>query len=55
MTQGLILLGFLGILVALFAVRMRRRLGLGSTARTYLMVITGFVLLGLTLWAASRP
>jgi hypothetical protein len=55
MTDGLILLGFLGVLVALFTVRMRRRLGLGSTTRTWFMVITGFVLIGLTLWAASHP
>ncbi len=55
MTDGLILVGFLAVLAALFTVRMRRRLGLGSTARTWLMVITGFVLITLTLWAASHP
>jgi hypothetical protein len=55
MAEGLILLGFLAILVALFAVRMRRRLGLVSTARTWLTVITGFGLIVLTLWAASHP
>jgi hypothetical protein len=55
MTDGLILLGFLGVLAALFTVRVRRRMGLASTARTWLMVITGFVLIGLTLWAASHP
>ncbi len=55
MAEGLILLGFLAILVALFAVRMRRRLGLTSTARTWLTVMTGFGLIVLTLWAASHP
>ncbi len=54
MAEGLILLGFLAILVAWFAVRARRRLGLASTGRTWLMVITGCVLAGLALWAASR-
>jgi hypothetical protein len=54
MTQGLILLGFLGVLVALFTVRVRRRMGLTSTTKTWLTVIIGFVLIGLTLWAASH-
>jgi hypothetical protein len=55
MVDGLILLGFLGVLVALFTVRMRQRMGLASTPRTWSMVITGVVLVGLMLWAASRP
>jgi hypothetical protein len=54
MTQGLILLGFLGVLVALLTVRVRRRMGLTSTTKTWLTVIIGFVLVGLTLWAASH-
>ena len=54
MTDGLILLGFLGVLVALFTVRMRRRMGLTSTAKTWVTVITGCVILGLALWAASH-
>jgi hypothetical protein len=53
MAQGLILLVFIGILVAVFTVRMRRRMGLGSTSKTWLMIITWAVLLGLVLWAAS--
>jgi hypothetical protein len=53
MVDGLILLAFLGILIALFAVRVRRRMGIASTSRTWLMIITWAVLLGLTLWASS--
>ena len=53
MTQGLILLGFLGVLAALFTVRMRRRMGLGSNTKTWVTVIVGCVILGLALWAAG--
>jgi len=56
MTQGLILLGFLGVLVALFTVRMRRRMGLSSTTGTWVTVIVGCIVVGLALWAsASHP
>jgi hypothetical protein len=56
MTQGLILLGFLGVLVALLTVRVRRRMGLSSTTGTWVTVIVGCVVLGLALWAsASHP
>jgi hypothetical protein len=51
--QGLILLGFLAVLAALFAVRMRRRIGLASTGRHWILIITGFVIIVLALWAAS--
>lgn len=53
MTGGLILLAFLGVLVAFFAVRARRRLGIASTGRTWLIIITGVILAGLVLWAWS--
>jgi hypothetical protein len=53
MTDGLILLGFLGVLAALFIVRMRRRMGVGSTTKTWVTVIVGCVILGLALWAAG--
>jgi hypothetical protein len=53
MTQGLILLGFLGILAALFTVRVRRRMGLGSTTGTWVTVIVGCIVAGLALWAAA--
>jgi len=54
MIDGLILLGFLGVIVAFFVVRARRKMGLGSTVQTWTTVIIGFVLIGLTLWAASH-
>ena len=53
MTDGLILLGFLGVLAALFTVRIRRRMGVGSTTKTWVFVIVGCVILGLVLWAAG--
>jgi len=53
MADGLILLAFIGVLAALFTVRVRRRMGIASTARTWYMIITGVVLVGLVLWAAS--
>jgi hypothetical protein len=52
--SGVILLGFLAVLAALAVVRTRRRLGLVSTGRTVLAVITGFVILVLALWATAR-
>jgi multisubunit Na+/H+ antiporter MnhE subunit len=53
MADGLILLVFLGILVAFFTVRVRRRMGIASNSRTWLMIITWAVILGLALWAAN--
>lgn len=54
MTSGLILLGFLALLVAFGVARFRRRLGMGVTGRTYVTVIVGFVLAVLVLWAAAH-
>ena len=54
MTTGLILLGFLAILVALLLTRMRRRRGLGTTGRTWAVIITVFVIVVLGLWATSQ-
>jgi hypothetical protein len=53
MADGLILLVFLGILVAVFTVRMRRRMSIASNSKTWLMIITWAVILGLVLWAAN--
>ena len=53
MADGLILLVFLGILIAVLAVRMRRRMGIASNSKTWLMIITWAVILGLVLWAAN--
>jgi len=55
MTDGLILLAFLAVLAAVFTFRVRRRLGLASTSRTWLMVIVWAFILGLVLWVASWP
>jgi hypothetical protein len=54
MTTGLILLAFLGILVAFFLTRMRRRLGLGVTGRTWIVIIAVFAAAVLGLWANSQ-
>ena len=53
MANGLILLVFLGILIAVLAVRMRWRMGIASNSKTWLMIITWAVILGLVLWAAN--
>jgi hypothetical protein len=53
MVDGLILLAFLGILIAFFVVRVRRRMGIGATAKTWLMIVTWAIALGLVLWASS--
>ena len=54
MAEGLILLGFLALLVAVFVVRTRRRLGLPSTGKTWAVIIAVFVIFVLGLWASSR-
>jgi hypothetical protein len=54
MTTGLILLAFLGVLVAFFLTRMRRRLGLGVTGRTWIVIIAVFAVAVLALWANSQ-
>jgi hypothetical protein len=54
MIDGLILLVFLGALGALLLVRARRRLGLASSGRLWLLVIVWAVILGLVLWAAAQ-
>lgn len=54
MTTGLILLAFLAILVAFFITRMRRRLGLGVTGRTWAVIIAVFAIIVLGLWASSQ-
>ncbi len=53
MAEGLILLAFLGALTALFTVRVRRRMGVASSSRTWLIVITAVILAGLLLWASA--
>jgi len=53
-TDGLILLGLLAILFAIFVARGRRRLGLGVTGRTFAAAIAGFAIVVLILWATQR-
>jgi hypothetical protein len=55
MTDGLILLAFLAVIAAALTVRFRRRLGIASTGRTWLVVIAWAFVLGLVLWVASWP
>jgi hypothetical protein len=52
--EGLILLGFLAVLVAIFTVRTRRRLGLTSTGKTWAVVIAVFFIFVLGMWASTR-
>ena len=54
MDPGLILLGFLALLVAFGWSRLRRRLGMGTTGgRTWLIVMGVFIAGVLALWAYS--
>ena len=53
MATGLILLAFLGALVAFLTVRVRRRMGMGSTGKTWVTIITAVIIGGLLLWAAG--
>ncbi|HEY4853905.1 MAG TPA: hypothetical protein VII22_24225 [Streptosporangiaceae bacterium] len=53
MAAGVILLVFLGVLVAFGWTRVRRRLGLSVTGRHFVLVIVGFCLIVLAMWAAS--
>ena len=54
MADGLILLAFLGVLAAFFSVRVRRKMGIASDAKTWTAIIVGVILVGLTVWAASQ-
>ena len=53
MATGLILLAFLGALIAFFTVRVRRRMGVGSTGKTWVTIITAAIIIGLLLWASG--
>jgi hypothetical protein len=52
-TQGLILLAFIAGLIALFATRARRRLGLSSSGKTWLIVMVVVIVIVLALWNGS--
>jgi hypothetical protein len=51
--QGLILLAFIAGLIALFTTRMRRRLGMPSNGKTWLIVMLIVVVIVLALWNGS--
>jgi hypothetical protein len=53
MVAGAILLVFLAVLVAFGFTRARRRLGLGVTGHHFVVVIVGFCLIVLAMWAAA--
>jgi hypothetical protein len=52
-TDGLILLGFLAVLFAVFVGRGRRRIGMPMNSRVLRTLITGFVIVVLVLWVAN--
>jgi lipopolysaccharide export LptBFGC system permease protein LptF len=54
MTTGLILLAFLGLIVAFFVTRARRRLGLKVTGGTWAVIVAVFAIVVLALWASSQ-
>jgi hypothetical protein len=53
-TDGLIVLGLLAVLFAIFGGRIRRRAGMPVNSRIYIAMITGFVIVVLVLWAAKH-
>jgi hypothetical protein len=53
MTAGVILLVFIGLLLAFFFTRFRRRMGLSVTGRMWSVIVAAVVLIGLFLWASS--
>lgn len=53
MNQGIILLLVLAAIVAYVVARTRRRMGLLVTGKTWIMVMTGFVIVVLALWAGT--
>jgi hypothetical protein len=53
MSQGIVLLLVLAAIVAYVVARTRRRMGLLVTGRTWIAVMTGFVVVVLALWAAT--
>jgi hypothetical protein len=50
---GLILLGFIGIIVVVITHKVRRRLGQGTAPKTWLAILAVFAVLMLSLWAAN--
>jgi fumarate reductase subunit D len=53
MSQGIILLVVLAAIVAYVVTRTRRRMGLLVTAKTWVTIMVGFVIVVLAMWAAT--
>jgi hypothetical protein len=53
MSQGIILLLVLAAIVAYVITRTRRRIGLLVTGKTWVAIMTGFVIIVLAAWAAT--
>jgi hypothetical protein len=53
MDQGIILLLVIAAIVTYVVARTRRRMGLIVTGKTWLYVMTGFVIVVLVMWAVS--
>jgi len=53
MSQGFILLLVLAAIVGYVVTRTRRRMGLVVTGKTWLAIMTGFVIIVLASWAAT--
>jgi len=51
MTTGLILLAFIAALITFFSVRLRRRMGMGTTAKTWAVTMAVIIIAVLALWA----
>jgi hypothetical protein len=54
MIDGLILLVFIGALAALLIVRVRKKMSLSVSGKTWFLVIVWAVILGLVLYAAAQ-
>jgi len=54
MVNGLILLGFVALVLALVAMRVRRRLGMAVSPRVLAITVSGFAIAVLVLWATTR-
>jgi hypothetical protein len=52
--HGLILLAFLAVLVVAIAVRLRRKLGLATHPRTWVLIFGVFVVVLLVLWGQAQ-
>jgi hypothetical protein len=54
LTDGLILLGFIAIVIAVVVARVRRRVGVPVQRGFYAAAVAGIAIIVLALWAASN-